>query len=214
MVAGIFGFFFLGTLFLQRVLGYDPLRIGLAFLPVAVAIGGLSIGAAARLNTRFGARPVLLVGLTSLLAGLVWFGRAPTDARYLVDLLPVMLLAGVGGGLAFPALMTLAMADAAPSDAGLASGLVSTTAQAGGALGLAVLATLATSRTDRLLAEGASTAAALTGGYQLAFGASAGLVAAALVLAVAALRPAAGRGEPRANAGEVVAVGRVYRDVA
>jgi EmrB/QacA subfamily drug resistance transporter len=191
MVGGIFGFFFLGTLYLQRVLGYDPLRIGLAFLPVALAIGGLSIDAAARLNTRFGARPVLLVGLSALLAGLLWFGRAPLEARYVADLLPVMLLAGVGGGLSFPALMTLAMADAAPSDAGLASGLVSTTAQAGGALGLAVLATLATARTERLLAEGVSSAAALAGGYQLAFAASAGLVAAALVLAAVALRPAA-----------------------
>jgi EmrB/QacA subfamily drug resistance transporter len=213
MVAGIFGFFFLGSLYLQRVLGYDPLRIGLAFLPVAVAIGGLSVDAAARLNTRFGARPVLLVGLTALLAGLAWLTRAPADARYAVDLLPAMLLAGVGGGLSFPALMTLAMADAAPSDAGLASGLVSTTAQAGGALGLAVLATLASARTDRLLAEGATAAAALTGGYQLAFGASAGLVAASLVLAVAVLRPAA-PGVERADVGEAAEAERVYSDAA
>jgi MFS family permease len=193
MVAGAFGFFFLGTLYLQRVLGYDALEIGLAFLPVAVAIGVLSIEVAARLADRFGARNVLLVGLALVLAGLLWFSRAPVDGRYVTDVLPVALLTGLGFGLAFPALMTLAMSEATASDAGLASGLVSTTAQAGGALGLAVLATLASSRANALLAEGADTAAALNGGYRLAFTVSAGLVAAALVLAAVWLRaPASG----------------------
>jgi len=193
MVAGAFGFFFLGTLYLQRVLGYDALRIGLAFLPVAVAIGALSIDVAARLAGRFGARNILLVGLGLVLAGLVWFSRAPVDGRYVTDVLPVAMLTGLGFGLAFPALMTLAMSDATAEDAGLASGLVSTTAQAGGALGLSVLATLATSRTHALLAEGLGTTDALTGGYQRAFTVSAGLVAAALVLAAFWLRaPAAG----------------------
>jgi MFS family permease len=111
------------------------------------------------------------------------------DASYMSEILPAMLLLGVGAGLSFPSLMTLAMSGVAPSDSGLASGLVNTTQQVGGALGLAVIATLSTSRTDRLLARGASTASALTGGYHLAFGIGAGLVAAAAVLAATLLRP-------------------------
>ncbi len=189
MVAGLFGMFFLGTLYLQRVLGYDAMQIGLAFLPVAVGIGLLSVGLSARLALRFGARAVLVSGLTLVLAGLLLFSRVPVDAEYLAHVLPVMVLIGVGAGLAFPALMTLAMAEASPSDAGLASGLVSTSAQVGGALGLAVLATLASAQTDRLLGDGASMASALTGGYQLAFGVSAALVTVAIVLAVMVLRP-------------------------
>jgi EmrB/QacA subfamily drug resistance transporter len=189
MVAGLFGMFFLGSLYLQRVLGYDPMQIGLAFLPVAVAIGALSFRFSAQLNTRFGARTMLLVGLGLILAGLASFARAPVDARYAVDVLPSLVLLGVGGGLSFPAVMTLGMSGATAGDSGLISGLVNTTAQVGGSVGLAVLATVATSRTDGLLAGGASTAAALTGGYHLAFGVAAALVAAAIVVAVAVLRP-------------------------
>jgi EmrB/QacA subfamily drug resistance transporter len=198
-IAGLFGMFFLGTLYLQRVLGYDPLQIGLAFLPLAIVIGGLSVDYAARVITRFGARSVLLVGLVLVLAGLVLFTRAPVDGQYLTDVLPVMLLIGLGAGVAFPALMTLAMSGATSSDAGLASGLVNTAAQVGGALGLAVLATLASARTEALLMDGASVSAALTGGYHLAFGVSAGLVVAAIVIAALVLRPAAAeeRGAPR-----------------
>src|SRR5205085_420888 len=118
MVAGMFGMFFLGTLYLQRVLGYSALQIGLAFMPVAVAIGGLSIEVSARLNIRFGGRAVLLSSLVLILLGLVLFGRAPVDGQYLQDVLPVMLLIGIGGGLAFPALTTLAMAEATSSNAG------------------------------------------------------------------------------------------------
>jgi EmrB/QacA subfamily drug resistance transporter len=188
MVAGLFGMFFLGTLYLQKVLGYDALHIGLAFLPVALAIGTLSVEISARLVTRFGARSVLLVGLTSVLAALIWFGRMPVDAQYVTDLLPAMLLLGIGGGLCFPALATLAMSDATADDAGLASGLVGTTAQVGGALGLAVLATLATSRTQDLLASGASQASALTDGYQMAFHIGAGLVLVGIVVAATVLR--------------------------
>jgi len=191
MVAGIFGFFFLGTLYLQRVLQYDALQVGLAFMPVAVAIGGLSVDFAARLTIRFGARTVLLAALTLMFVGLLWLVRAPVEGDYLVDLLPAMLLVGIGAGLSFPSLMTLAMSDATPSDAGLASGLVGTTAQAGGALGLAVLATLATSRAADLLAQGYEPVSALTGGYQLAFILSAGLILAAIVLAATVLQPRA-----------------------
>jgi EmrB/QacA subfamily drug resistance transporter len=188
MVAGMFGMFFVGALYLQLVLRYDPLQIGLAFLPVAVAIGALSFRFAAQLNTRFGPRAVLLAGLASMAAGLALFIRAPMAANYVVDVLPSMLLLGIGGGLSFPAVMTLGMSGATESDAGLVSGLVNTTAQVGGSLGLAVLATLATSRTDQLLASGQSGPAALTGGYHLAFGIAAGLVAAAIVVAATVLR--------------------------
>jgi EmrB/QacA subfamily drug resistance transporter len=189
MVAGMFGMFFLGTLYMQRVLGYDALRIGLGFLPTALAIGGLSVGLSARLITRFGARPVLLAGLTVILLGLLWFTRVPVDGSYLADLLPAVLLVGIGAGLAFPTMMTLAMSGATDSDAGLASGLVNTTAQVGGALGLAVLATLSTARTTGLLADGHPEAAALTSGFRLAFGIGAVLVALAIALAITVLRP-------------------------
>jgi EmrB/QacA subfamily drug resistance transporter len=188
MVAGMFGMFFLGSLYLQRVLGYDAMHIGLAFLPVALAIGALSVEISARLAARFGARAVLLCGLMFILAGLALFSRAPVDAQYIPDLLPAMLLLGVGGGLSFPAIMTLAMSGATGDDAGLASGLVSTTAQVGGALGLAVLATVSASRSQDLLASGATQAAALAGGYHLAFGIGAGLVLVGIAVAVTVLR--------------------------
>jgi EmrB/QacA subfamily drug resistance transporter len=199
MVAGLFGMFFLGALYLQRVLGYDALEVGLAFLPVAVLIGALSLGFSAKLNTRFGARATLLPGLTLIVAGLAYFARSPVDADYLTDVLPVMVLFGIGAGLSFPALMTLAMSGATRSDSGLASGLVNTTQQMGGALGLAVLATLSTTRTDELLAGGDSTASALTDGYHLAFAVAAGLVIAGIAVALAVLRSgtvAASEAEP------------------
>jgi hypothetical protein len=169
MVAGMFGMFFLGALYLRIVLGYDALEIGLAFLPVTIVIGTLSLGYAERLITRFGARATLLPGLVLVAAGLALFSRAPVHASYAADVLPSMLLLGAGAGLSFPSLMTLAMAGVQPSEAGLASGLVNTTLQVGGALGLAVLATLSTTRSEHLLKAGHSTASALTSGYRLAF---------------------------------------------
>jgi EmrB/QacA subfamily drug resistance transporter len=192
MVGGLFGMFFLGTLYLQRVLGYDAIQVGLAFLPVAVAIGTLSLGFSARLIMRFGARATLLPGLVLIVFGLALFQRSPVDGSYLIDILPAMILLGVGGGLSFPSVMTLAMSSVTPSEAGLASGLVNTTAQVGGALGLAVLATLSTTRTDQLLAGGSSTASALTTGYHLAFAIAAGLVVAGIALAVTLLRQSGG----------------------
>jgi EmrB/QacA subfamily drug resistance transporter len=188
MVAGMFGMFFIGTLYLQRVLRYDAMQIGLAFLPVALGIGALSVDFSARLTERFGARPVLLWGLSLVFAGLVVFSRVPVEAEYVFDIFVVMLLTGIGAGVSFPALMALAMADAAPSDAGLASGLISTSAQVGGALGLAVLATFASAHSDTLLGNGASVEAALAGGYQLAFGISAAFVMVAILLAATVLR--------------------------
>jgi EmrB/QacA subfamily drug resistance transporter len=189
MVAGMFGMFFMGALYLQLVLGYDPLQIGLAFLPVAVAIGVLSYRYSAELNMRFGARRMLLIGLTLAAAGLAVFIRAPEHASYVVDVLPSMLLLGIGGGLAFPAVMTLGMADATAGDSGLVSGLINTSGQVGGALGLAVLATVATSFSDRLVAAGQSPVAALTGGYHLAFAIAAGMVVVATVVAATVLKP-------------------------
>ncbi|HEU4980758.1 MAG TPA: DHA2 family efflux MFS transporter permease subunit, partial [Solirubrobacterales bacterium] len=164
MVAGLFGMFFLGSLYLEQVLGYGPLEIGLAFLPVALAIGVLSLGFSERLNMRFGAKPTLLVGLILILGGLVLFASSPVHASYLTDLLPPMLLLGIGAGLSFPSLMTLAMSGATQEDSGLASGLVNTSLQVGGALGLAVLATLSSTRTETLLGSGSSPDAALTEG--------------------------------------------------
>ena len=188
-VAGMFGLFFLGALYLQRVLGYDALETGLAFLPVTLVIGTLSLRYSERLIMRFGARGTLLPGLVLIAAGLALFTQVPVDGSYQTDVLPTMLLLGSGAGLAFPALMTLAMSGATPSDAGLASGLVNTTLQVGGALGLAVLATLSTTRSDALLEQGESTAAALTEGYQLAFVIGAGLVVAAIAVALTVLQP-------------------------
>jgi Major Facilitator Superfamily len=187
MMGGFIGMFFLGALYMQRVLGYGPIEVGLAFLPVAIAVGALSLGFSERLNIRFGAGNVVLPGLALGAAGLALLTRAPVDADYVTDILPAMLLVGVGAGLAFPALMTLAMSGVTASDSGLASGLANTTQQVGGALGLSILASLATSRTEDRIAEGVSTASALTSGYHLAFGLAALFVASAIPLAAAAL---------------------------
>ena len=191
VVAGMFSVFFLGTLYLRRVLGYDALEIGLAFLPTTLVMGILSLRYSERLIMRFGPRNVLIPGLALIAAGLGLFARVPVDGHYLTDILPAGLLMGCGVGVSFAALMTLAMADAAPSEAGLASGLVNTTAQVGGALGLAVLATLSATRTSHLLGSGVSAHAALTAGYHLGFIVGAALVVGALVVAVVVLRPAA-----------------------
>jgi EmrB/QacA subfamily drug resistance transporter len=188
-VAGMFGMFFLGALYLRRVLDYDALQIGLAFLPVTIAMGLLSIRYSERLVTRFGARATMLPGLALVMVGLLWFARAPVHSRYLIDVMPAMLTLGVGAGVCFPALMTLAMSGTASHDAGLASGLINTTAQVGGALGLAVLATLSASRSRGLLAHGRSPDAALTGGYHLAFLIAAALVVAALAVAATVPEP-------------------------
>jgi sugar phosphate permease len=185
----MFGMFFLGSLYLQRIQGYDALQIGLAFLPVTIVMGTLSVRYTEPLITRFGARTLLFPGLALVTAGLVWFTQAPVDGSYVRHVLPVMILLGTGIGVCFPALMTIAMSGATQSDAGLASGLVNTSAQVGGAIGLAVLATLSTTRTSHLLAAGHSQASALTGGYHLAFWIAAGLVVAAIVVALTVLQP-------------------------
>lgn len=194
-VAGMFGVFFMGALYLQKVLGYDALQTGFAFLPVSVVMGTLSVRYSERLVMRFGARRTLLPGLVLIAAALALFTRAPIDGDYWLDVLPVMVLMGTGAGVCFPALMNLAMSGATPQDAGLASGLVNTTAQVGGALGLALLATLSSSRAEALSGEGASPAEALTGGYHLAFWVAAALVVAAIAVALVVLEPEAGPAE-------------------
>jgi predicted MFS family arabinose efflux permease len=186
-VAGMFGMFFLGALYLQQLQGYDALQIGLAFLPTTVVMATLSVRYAERFIIRFGARRTLLPGLALIAAGLAFFARIPADASYVRDMLPSILLIGAGVGVAFPALMTLAMSGATPSDAGLASGVVNTSMEVGGALGLAILATVSATRTRGLLASGHSAGTALTGGYHLAFVVAALLVVAALVVAIRVL---------------------------
>jgi len=190
---GMFGMFFLGALYLQRILGYDALEVGLAFLPVTVVMGALSLRLSGPLTMRFGARATLIPSLAFIAIGLLLFARAPVDGRYVVDVLPVMVLLGLGAGLAAPALMTLAMSGATESDAGLASGLVNTTVQVGGAIGLAVLATFASERTAGLLADGEPAASALNAGFHVAYLIGAALVLVALVIAVVVLRPETAR---------------------
>jgi MFS family permease len=203
----MFGMFFLGALYMQRILGYDPLEVGLAYLPATLVMGTMSFRFSARLNMRFGPKATLIPSMVAIAAGLLLFARTPIEASYVTDLLPPMVLIGLGAGLGFPSLMTLAMSGATPSDSGLASGLVNTSVQVGGAIGLAVLATLATERTDGLLADGESTAAALNAGYHLAYVIGAALVAVAIVVAVRVLRsetPAAAddEAEPAWSEGE------------
>jgi EmrB/QacA subfamily drug resistance transporter len=184
MVAGMFGLFFLGALYMQRVLGYDALQIGFAFLPATLVMGTLSLRFSEPIITRFGARNALIPGLIFIAAGLALFSRAPVDGNYWRDVFPTMIILAFGIGISFPSLMTLAMSGATRADAGLASGLVNTTAQVGGALGLAVLATVSATRTDHLKSAGESTLSALTGGYHLAFLIGAGLCLAALAVTI------------------------------
>ncbi|MEV5511562.1 MFS transporter [Streptomyces flaveolus] len=187
MVAALFSFQILVALYLQKVLGYGAAETGLAMLPAAAVIGAVSLGVSARLNARFGERNVLLAGIALLVGVLGLLARVPVRADYAVDLLPVMLLAA-GFGLALPALTTLGMSGASEEDAGLVSGLFNTTQQIGMALGVAVLSTLAASRTENLTAHGRTAAEALTGGYRLAFAVGAGLLITAFAVAFTMLR--------------------------
>ncbi len=203
LVAGMFGMFFLGALYLQRVLDYSPLEVGFAFLPTTIVMGGLSLGFSEKLIMRFGPRNTLIPGVCLVVVALLLFARTPVEGDYLTDLLPPFLLIGIGVGTSFPAIMTLAMSGATPEDAGLASGLVNTSMQVGGSIGLAVLATLSTERTNSLLADGEGQLQALNSGYHLAYLIGAGLAAIAVAIAVFVLRapepgamPAHAEGEP------------------
>jgi EmrB/QacA subfamily drug resistance transporter len=190
LVAGMFSMFFLGALYMQRILGYDALEVGLAFLPATVVMGALSLGFAEKLIMRFGARRTLIPGLVMIAAGLLLFARTPVDGDYVTHILPAMIVVALGIGTSFPALMTLAMSGATPEDSGLASGVVNTSAQVGGAIGLAVLATLATERTAALEETGTAFKEALNSGFHLAYVVGAALVGAALLVAVVAMKEA------------------------
>jgi MFS family permease len=187
----MFAWFFLSALYLQLVLGYSPLQVGLAFLPGNLIMGALSVGLSARLVMRFGIRPPLAAGLLFAGIGLLLFARAPVDGSFVVDVLPSMILLGMGAGIAFNPVLLAAMSDVEPSEAGLASGIVNTSFMMGGALGLAVLASLAATRTDTLASAGEGELAALTGGYHLAFLVGAIFAFAAAAVGAALLRPVA-----------------------
>jgi EmrB/QacA subfamily drug resistance transporter len=186
--AAMFAWFFLSALYLQLVLGYSPLQVGLAFLPGNLIMAVFSLGLSAKLVMRFGIRAPLSVGLGLAALGLVLFARAPVDGNFIVDVFPPMVLLGLGAGMAFNPVLLAAMSDVAPSEAGLASGVVNTAFMMGGALGLAVLASLAASRTDTLAASGDDHVSALTGGYHAAFVAGAVFAAAAAAVGGAFIR--------------------------
>ena len=187
--AAMFAWFFLAALYLQLVLGYAPLEVGLAFLPANLIMGAFSLGLSAKLVMRFGIKPPLVTGMLLVAIGLALFARAPVDGAFFVDVLPSMLILGIGVGMAMNPVLLAAMSDAPPEQAGLASGVVNTAFMMGGALGLAVLASLAAWRSDDLLASGDSQLAALTGGYNLAFVVGAIFAAVAAAVAAALLRP-------------------------
>jgi EmrB/QacA subfamily drug resistance transporter len=198
LVAALFGFQILITLYLQDVRGYGPARTGLSLLPAAAAIGVVSLGLSARSAARFGERTTLLTGIALLVTAIGLLTRLPADAGYLTDLLPTLLLAG-GFGLAISALTALGMSGAGPGDAGVVSGLFNTAQQVGGALGVAVLSAFATARSRHLLAAGHDPAHALTAGYRLAFGIGTGLLAAAFVLSLVVIRQPKAAGPAQAE---------------
>ena len=197
--AAMFAWFFLSALYLQLVLGYSPLQVGLAFLPANLIMGALSIGLSAKLVMRFGFRKPLATGLLLAATGLLLFVRAPVDGSFVVNVLPSMVLLGIGAGMAFNPVLLAAMSDVEPSESGLASGLVNTSFMMGGALGLAVLASIAASRSHSLRVAGSGELSALTGGYHIAFLVGAAFAALAAVLGGTLLRQPAG--EPEASHG-------------
>jgi EmrB/QacA subfamily drug resistance transporter len=167
--AAMFAWFFLSALYLQLVLGYSPLEIGLAFLPANLIMGAFSLGLSARLVMRYGIKRPLELGMGLVALGLLLFARAPVDGSFVVDVLPAMVVLGFGVGMAFNPVLLAATSDVDESEAGLVSGVVNTSFMMGGALGLAVLASLAASRSDSLQSSGDSLASALNGGYHVAF---------------------------------------------
>jgi EmrB/QacA subfamily drug resistance transporter len=206
LVVGMFGMFFLGALYMQRILGYDALQVGLAYLPATVVMGVMSFRFTGQLNLRFGPQATLVPAMAFIVIGLLLLARTPVDATYALDLMPAMILIGLGAGLGFPSLMVLAMSGATPSDSGLASGLVNTSVQVGGAIGLALLATFATERTEGRLADGASAASALNSGYHLAYVIGAVLVLGAIAIAATVLRSRVPAPAPAAAAEPVTEV--------
>jgi len=187
--AAMFAWFFLSALYLQLVLGYAPLQVGLAFVPANLIMAAFSLGLSARMVMRFGIRLPLAVGLLLAALGLALFAGAPVDGHFATDVLPAMLLLGLGAGMAFNPVLLAAMGDVPPQESGLASGIVNTSFMMGGALGLAVLASLAAARSDHLLAAGSAQALALVGGYRAAFLVGALFAGVAALLGGGLLRP-------------------------
>lgn len=186
--AAMFAWFFVSALYMQLVLGYDAMQVGLAFLPANLIMAAFSLGLSAKLVMRFGIRGPLATGLLLAALGLALFARAPVDGHFAADVLPGMLLLGLGAGIAFNPMLLAAMSDVEPSQSGLASGVVNTAFMMGGALGLAVLASLAAARTAALAGAGAAPVAALAGGYRVTFLAGAVIAAVAAALAAALVR--------------------------
>ncbi|MFY3199261.1 MFS transporter [Achromobacter xylosoxidans] len=186
--AGMFAWFFVSALYMQLVLGYDAMQVGLAFLPANLIMAAFSLGLSAKLVMRFGIRGPLATGLLMAALGLALFARAPVDGHFAADVLPGMLLLGLGAGIAFNPMLLAAMSDVEPSQSGLASGVVNTAFMMGGALGLAVLASLAAARTAALAGAGAAPVAALAGGYRVTFLAGAVIATVAAALAAALVR--------------------------
>jgi len=195
--AAMFAWFFVSALYLQLVLGYTPMQVGLAFLPANLIMAAFSLGLSAKMVMRFGIRVPLAAGLALTAAGLALFALSPVDGSFALHVLPGMALLGIGCGMAMNPVLLAAMSDVPQSESGLASGVVNTAFMMGGALGLAVLASLAAARTDRLLALGADSLGALNGGYHIAFAIGA-VFAAAAALASAGLL----RSRPQARAHE------------
>jgi EmrB/QacA subfamily drug resistance transporter len=202
MAAGLFAYFFLSALYLQGILGYSPMEVGLAYLPSTVLWGASSLLVSDRLVMRFGVKLPLIAGLGLMTVGLVLLARTPVDGNFLVDVLPATMAVGLGAGIAFNPLLLAAMSGVAPTESGLASGIVNTAFMMGGALGLAILASLAASRTDSLAASGEGRLEALNGGYHAAF-----LVGAIFVVASAVVAGALLRSDVTAGAHEGEAVG-------
>ncbi len=191
--AAMFAWFFLSALYLQLVLGFTPLQVGLAFLPANLIMGAFSLGLSAKLVLRFGFRPPLATGLALASVGLLLLARAPVHGSFLIDVLPSMILLGIGAGMAFNPMLLAAMSDVAPEESGLASGVVNTSFMMGGAVGLAVLASIAASRTDTLAAAGDGRLEALAGGYHAAFLVGAVFAASAAAIGGLLLRQAGAR---------------------
>jgi len=194
--AAMFAWFFISALYLQRVLGYSAQQVGLAFLPANLIMAAFSLGLSAKLVLRFGLRTPVASGLLLAALGLLWFARAKVDGSFVVDVLPGMILLGLGAGIALNPVLLAAMSDVQPKDAGLASGVVNTSFMMGGALGLAVLASLAAARSAELDAATNQAVEALNGGYQLAFLVGAVFATVAAVLGALLMRTHAGSSSP------------------
>jgi MFS family permease len=187
-VVGMVGWFFFSALYFQKVLGYDSLATGLAYLPATVALGAISQGPAARAVNRFGIKRTILGGLGLMAAGLLLFARAPVGGSFLVDVLPGMLVLGIGAAFAFMAVILASTTGVPESEAGLASGLVNTSQQMGGALGLAVLAAVAAAYTASVAGSQPGEVAALNSGYHAAFLVGAGCVVLGALIVATLLR--------------------------